>query len=200
MGDAEMARTSVACQHQRTGGFDNARHSLCNLRYKATDTVLDRASPQFYETKRAVTDLVEEVGDLGNRAQSSMMAASDDPMKAMDTMNVPREVQEKVVDEISTRATSKPGRIMDPSDYEQILRKNLADYDLDHKVDLQVGGRIFRITCNFSTGRSIEVSVLSCGTRRPRGNLWLVIPSLVRRPKYPNLLSANRDKRRSRER
>lgn len=30
---------------------------------------------------------------------------------------------------------------MDPSDYEQILRKNLADYDLDHKVDLQVGGK-----------------------------------------------------------
>ena len=69
---------------------------------------------------------------------SELVRTADDPAKAMDTMNVPREVQESITKKLDAM---EPHEKLVNSNYERVMREELSGFDLDHKVDLQVGGK-----------------------------------------------------------
>lgn len=62
------------------------------------------------------------------------------PREVLRTMNVPDEIQDKILHRIGERAKARPDGVATESDYKSALQTELHHFDLDHKLELQLGG------------------------------------------------------------
>lgn len=59
---------------------------------------------------------------------------------ALDDLNVPDHVQKQIEADLADLEKSRVGGEIRASDYQAVIRDNLRHYDMDHKIDLQLGG------------------------------------------------------------
>ncbi|MCB4208545.1 HNH endonuclease signature motif containing protein [Arthrobacter sp. UM1] len=101
---------------------NEAQHSTKPLRFQTPD-------------KRIIT----RSSDMDEFSQHVFQA--ENPRNALRSMNVPEEIQDKILSRIEDRAKARPDGIANESDYKSALQTELHNFDLDHKRELQLGGK-----------------------------------------------------------
>jgi hypothetical protein len=117
---------------KKLGGIQEEHAARASMTPPEKTTFVDPKDIQRSLTRKTVmrdfSGSVEYAGDATARKQ------------VLARMEVPESVQTKIESDIQAHAASKVGGQLDPTEYEVILRENLHKFDMDHRMDLQLGG------------------------------------------------------------